>query len=208
MKGVLWELAYALYDSPEEAFPSFVIENEGLLESALALPHQPYYETFEDKLAAMVRSIAANHALVDGNKRLALSVLHSTLLVNGYVWFWPNEAAEELVLRVARGETSFRWLAEYIKNGTDGPADSVRDAVDADSSDILEYAVQLMEPTVRAALIEAVEKIISGDEFSGPGSPDVVAGLVKDAYVSVAKGEHETILGALQEALGAGRTDE
>lgn len=208
VKGVLWELASALYDSPEEAFPSFAIESQSLLESALGLPHLPYYETFEDKLAAMVRSIAANHSLVDGNKRLALAVLHSTLLVNGYVWFWPDEAAEELVLRAASGETDFRWLARYVDAGIAGPAPSVRDLADSGSPDALADVIQLMESTVRAGLIEAVEKIVSGDEFFGPGSPDVVAEFFEDAYVSVAKGEHETILEALQAALGAEGTDE
>jgi prophage maintenance system killer protein len=84
-----------------EPLPAFQIENQSYLESALGLPHQPYYGSFYNRLAAMVRSIAANHALVDGNKRLAVTVLHSTLLVNGYVYLWSNEDAVSLVLRCA-----------------------------------------------------------------------------------------------------------
>lgn len=84
--GVLYELARGLYGSAEHPFPAFHVQSRALLESALALPHQPYYETFYDKLAAMVRSIAANHALEDGNKRLAVTVLHSTLLLNGHCY--------------------------------------------------------------------------------------------------------------------------
>ena len=75
-----------LYGSPDQAFPAFRIESRALLESALGLPHQPYYETFADKLAALVRSIACNHALADGNKRLAMTVLHSTLRYNRKLW--------------------------------------------------------------------------------------------------------------------------
>lgn len=63
----------------------------------------------------MVRSIAGNHALADGNKRLAVTVLHSTLLVNGYLYRWNEEDAEQLILRVATGESDFRWLAAYIE---------------------------------------------------------------------------------------------
>lgn len=114
MVGVLYELATGLFGSAENPYPAFEIMDRGLLESALALPHQPYYETFEEKLAAMVRSIAANHALRDGNKRLALAVLHSTLLVNGYVYLWQDDSAEALVVRCAEGDTDFRWLAEFI----------------------------------------------------------------------------------------------
>lgn len=89
-----------------------------MLESALALPHQPYYETFPDKLAALVRSIACNHALVDGNKRLAVTVLHTTLLVNGYLWLWSDEDAANAMLRAARGDSDFRWLARLISGFT------------------------------------------------------------------------------------------
>src|SRR5690606_10037402 len=37
VSGILYELAAGLFGSPEEAFPSFQIENQGLLESALAV---------------------------------------------------------------------------------------------------------------------------------------------------------------------------
>lgn len=111
-------MATALFGSAEEAFPSFQVENPGLLASALALPHQPYYETFADKLAALVRSITCNHVLVDGNKRLAVTVLHTTLLVNGYVWLWSDEDAANAMLRAARGDSDFRWLARLIRGFT------------------------------------------------------------------------------------------
>ncbi len=111
----LARLASRLYGSPEQASPSFRIESRALLESALGLPHQPYYETFAEKLAALVRSIACNHALADGNKRLAMTVLHSTLVLNGYVWLWSSEDAAHAILRAASGDSDFRWLAEFIE---------------------------------------------------------------------------------------------
>ena len=104
---VLYELAAGLFESEAESFPAFRVRDGGLIESASALPHQPYYETFAEKLAAMVRSIAANHALADGNKRLALTVLHSALIVNGYVYQWSDEEAEEIILRARNRRKRF-----------------------------------------------------------------------------------------------------
>lgn len=111
----LYKLASELFASEEESFPSFTVRDWGLLESALALPLQPYYESFFEKLAAMVRSLAANHALVDGNKRLAVTVLHATLVINGYTYSWTDDEAVELTLRAATGRSDFRWLAEYVE---------------------------------------------------------------------------------------------
>lgn len=113
--GILYELATGLFGSAENPYPAFRVMNRGLIESAIALPHQPYYETFPERLAAMVRSLAANHGLRDGNKRLALTVLHSTLLVNGHVYTWNDDEAEALVLRCAGGDSDFKWLAEFIE---------------------------------------------------------------------------------------------
>ena len=79
---MLNRLAVGLFGSPEEARPAFVVQSKAQLESALALTHQPYYRTFAEKLAALTRSIACNHGLADGNKRLAVTVLHSTLLLD------------------------------------------------------------------------------------------------------------------------------
>ena len=112
--GVLYELATGLFGSIDNPFPAFRISDRRLLESAIALPHQAQYENFFDGLAAMVRSIAANHALVDGNKRLAVAVLHATLLVNGYAYLWSDQDAATIVERCAKGESDFRWLAAFI----------------------------------------------------------------------------------------------
>ena len=111
---MLNRLAVGLFGSPEEARPAFVVQSKAQLESALALPHQPYYRTFAEKLAALTRSIACNHGLADGNKRLAVTVLHSTLLLNDYVWMWSDDDAEAVVLRLAKGDSDYTWLADFI----------------------------------------------------------------------------------------------
>ena len=53
-----------------------VVRDAGLLESALARPQSTVfgadaYPTLHTKAAALLHSLARNHALVDGNKRLA-----------------------------------------------------------------------------------------------------------------------------------------
>lgn len=110
------------------------------------MPHQPYYESFYDKLAAMVRSIAANHPLRDGNKRLAVTVLHSTLLANGFLYFWSSEDAAELALRCASGENDYRWLSRFIEawtiqDGITTPmlADEIRTTIRELDSERLEF---------------------------------------------------------------------
>lgn len=53
------------------------VRDRGLLESALARPKatvfgEDAYSSVHEKAAALVHSLARNHALVDGNKRLSL----------------------------------------------------------------------------------------------------------------------------------------
>jgi death on curing protein len=60
--------------------PDVKVRDHGLLESALARPQaaafgQDAYLTLDEKAAALLHSLARNHALVDGNKRLALAGL-------------------------------------------------------------------------------------------------------------------------------------
>ena len=90
------------------------MQDRALLESAAAQPAYPYYTTFDEKLAALFRSLVANHALVDGNKRLALVVLHGTLLVNGRLWTWDDGLAEEFVLACAKAAPAVEDLAAVL----------------------------------------------------------------------------------------------
>src|ERR1700691_2458545 len=58
--------------------PDVKARDLGLLEAALARPQTSAfgadaYPTLDEKAAALLHSLARNHALIDGNKRLALS---------------------------------------------------------------------------------------------------------------------------------------
>ena len=53
--------------------------------------------------SALLHSLARNHALVDGNKRLALAGVIAFYGVNGYRLTLTNDEAYELVMAVADG---------------------------------------------------------------------------------------------------------
>ena len=85
------------------------IRDVGLLESAAARPlasafGQEAYPSLHEKAAALLHSIARNHALVDGNKRLALAATLAFCGVNGYRLTMTNDQAYDLVMAVASGE--------------------------------------------------------------------------------------------------------
>jgi death on curing protein len=62
------------------------------------------YPTLDEKAAALLHSLARNHALVDGNKRLALSGLIAFYGVNGRRLALTSDAAYEFVIAIASGE--------------------------------------------------------------------------------------------------------
>lgn len=62
------------------------------------------YPAFADKAVALMHSLARNHALVDGNKRLAWAATRVFCLMNGRDVDLTVDAAEALVLAVAAGE--------------------------------------------------------------------------------------------------------
>lgn len=81
----------------------------GLLESAAARPRasafgEDAYPDLHTKAAALLMSICKNHALVDGNKRLALAATIAMLGVNGWTLAYSNDEAYDVVIAVACGD--------------------------------------------------------------------------------------------------------
>jgi death-on-curing protein len=84
------------------------VRDIGLLESAAARPRArafgaDAYPDPDTKAAALLHSLARNHALVDGNKRLALGALIAFYGVNGCRLTLTNDAAYDLIMQVAAG---------------------------------------------------------------------------------------------------------
>lgn len=100
------------------------VRDHGLLESALARPRatvfgRDAYPTPDGKAAALLHSLARNHALVDGNKRLALAGLIAFQGVNGRRLTLTNNDAYELVMSIASGTCdSVEDIAKVLERAT------------------------------------------------------------------------------------------
>jgi death-on-curing protein len=84
------------------------VRDYGLLEAALARPQatafgKDAYPDLNTKAAALLHSIARNHALIDGNKRLALAAVIAFYGFNGRRLTLTNDEAYDLVMSVAEG---------------------------------------------------------------------------------------------------------
>jgi death-on-curing protein len=83
-----------------------VVRDVGLLESALGRPRATVfgddaYPDLHTKAAALLHSLARNHALADGNRRLAWAAAAVFLGINGHRVSVGNDEVVELVLAVA-----------------------------------------------------------------------------------------------------------
>jgi death-on-curing protein len=84
------------------------VRDYGLLESALARPRASVFgaDAYPDlhlKAAALLHSLARNHALVDGNKRSAWTACRTFLAINGQWFNAPEDDRFEFVIQVATG---------------------------------------------------------------------------------------------------------
>jgi len=98
---------------------SIVVRDRGLLASAAARPRttvlgEDAYPTLADKAAALMHSLARNHALLDGNKRLAWAAVRVFCLLNGRDLDFSVDEAEALVQAAARGEVDVTGIAASI----------------------------------------------------------------------------------------------
>ena len=62
------------------------------------------YPTIHGKAPALLHSLARNHALVDGDERLALAATIAFYGLNGFRLTLSNDEAYELVMAVAAGD--------------------------------------------------------------------------------------------------------
>jgi len=100
------------------------LRDVGLLDAAAARPRasafgEDAYPDLHTKAAALLVSICANHALVDGNKRLALAGAIVFLGVNGWRLTLTNDEAYDLVIAVAEGSRrEVADVAEALRAGS------------------------------------------------------------------------------------------
>jgi len=103
-----------------EIIADFRVRDLGLLESALARPKTTVfgddaYPSFYQKVATLLHSIARNHALIDGNKRLAWSAARLFCLMNDQDIKMKPDKAYEMVIGVAAGEIDLPKLTVMLK---------------------------------------------------------------------------------------------
>ncbi|MCU1659557.1 MAG: Death-on-curing protein [Pseudonocardiales bacterium] len=84
------------------------LRDVGLLEAAVARPRASAfgadaYPDLETKAAALLHSVARNHALVDGDKRLALAATIAFLGVNGRRLTMSNDEAYDFIIAISSG---------------------------------------------------------------------------------------------------------
>lgn len=96
------------------------VRDLGLLSSSIARPQsgmfgQEAYPTLVQKAAALLHSICKNHALVDGNKRLAWQATIVFLDINGFRVNLHHDDAFRLVMDVAAGKAETEDIEKVLE---------------------------------------------------------------------------------------------
>jgi death on curing protein len=91
----------------------------GLVESAVGRPMTTVfgddaYPDLDTKAAALLHSLARNHAFVDGNKRVAWLATGAFYWINGYLLDAPEDPAYDLVISVATGNIEVPDIATAL----------------------------------------------------------------------------------------------
>ena len=94
--------------SRKASLGAVAVRDRGLLASGRRAPGasafgEDAYPTFAGKAAALMHSLARNHALVDGNKRLAWAATRVFCLLNGRDLQYTVDEAEALARRRSHG---------------------------------------------------------------------------------------------------------
>ena len=97
------------------------LRDSGLLDSALQQAFQSFggqelYPTKEEKGARLGYSLIANHAFVDGNKRIGMYVMLTFLEVNGIRLNPTNEEVVRVGWAVASGEMDYDALVQWVRD--------------------------------------------------------------------------------------------
>jgi len=96
------------------------IRDKGLLQSALARPQSGYYSSLSLEAAALLQSLAQNHAFVDGNKRVAFALAAIFLRMNGFrLIVNPDNGEHFIIIEVIQNKADINviatWLEKHMK---------------------------------------------------------------------------------------------
>ena len=95
------------------------LRDRGLLEAAIYRPQNGYHDDLIHEAAALMESLANNHAFLDGNKRIGLAVTDTFLRVNRfYLELEPLTAHRFITEAISKREFRIRqireWLTAYV----------------------------------------------------------------------------------------------
>lgn len=110
-------------DQVERYGGSIGVRDWGLLKSAIAMPAATFSGQFLhadlwEMAAAYLFHLVQNHPFIDGNKRVGAVAADVFLTLNGLMLTASQDSYADLVLSVARGETSKSAVAEFFRANT------------------------------------------------------------------------------------------
>jgi death on curing protein len=96
------------------------VRDRRLLEAAVYRPQNGYYDDLLHEAAALMESLANNHAFLDGNKRISFAATDTFLRMNGYYLEVEALAAHRFIVEaISKKEFRLRrireWLHEHAK---------------------------------------------------------------------------------------------
>jgi death-on-curing protein len=95
--------------------------DKGRLEAAILRPQTGYYGSLAEEAAALMESLANNHAFLDGNKRTSFAGTDTFLRLNGFcLEVNPLEAYNFITEAISKGEFRFDriryWISSHLKS--------------------------------------------------------------------------------------------
>lgn len=104
------------------------LRDEGLLDSAIAAPFQPFdstelFQSVQQKAARLACGLVQNHPFLDGNKRIGAHAMLVFLALNGFPLFYMQDELVWVFLKMAAGEIGYddllKWVIAHEKNDDD-----------------------------------------------------------------------------------------
>jgi len=93
------------------------IRDHASLESALARPQSGYYTDLIQQAAALWESLSQNHAFVDGNKRIAVTMTATFLRVNAHRLEFDDPGTYSFLLNLYEtGQMRFQQLDQWLRH--------------------------------------------------------------------------------------------
>lgn len=93
------------------------VRDLGMLQSALGRPQTGYYDTLWQQAAALLQSLAMNHAFLDGNKRVAFALSAIFLRMNKHRLVVTAADGEAFLLqRVIAGRAEVAEIAGWLES--------------------------------------------------------------------------------------------